>query len=102
MIMPEDKIIHLILSGKFIGKLIKRLIFATENILSIMRQPISARPTVSKPESQPWMQETEQELKETVVEHSTKETVSERHRTKAIAMTKTEYFSSYFDKSRLF
>jgi hypothetical protein len=48
------------------------------------------------------MQEAEKELKETVVEYSAKKSIAERHRTKAVTMTKAEHFSSYFDESRLF
>jgi len=101
MIMSEDKVIHLILPGKLIGKLIQRLVLTTEHIFLMTGQSVSARPAVAQSESQPRMEKAEKELEHTVMEDSAKETVPHRHRSQAVSVTKAEGLSSYLDQSRL-
>jgi hypothetical protein len=47
------------------------------------------------------MQHAEKELQDAIVEDSSEETVSRRHRTQAIPMTQTEHLTPNLDKSRL-
>jgi len=101
MIMSEDKVIHLILPGKLIGKLIQRLVLTTEHIFLMTGQPVSARPAVAQSESQPRMEKAEKELEHTVMEDSAKEAVSHRNRPQAVSVTKAEGLSSYLDQGRL-
>ena len=65
------------------------------------REAVTARPAVSQAEGQPRMQKTEQELKDTIMEDSTQEAISERNRPKAITMSQTESPATDLNDRRL-
>ena len=86
MVMAEDEIIYLVSGGELHGKLIQGFIFSPEHIFPVMSQAVVLRPSVSETESQPWMQETEEELCHTAMEHAAEETVSCRNRSQTVAV----------------
>jgi hypothetical protein len=101
MVMSENKEIYRILKAEILGKLIQRLISSPENILFMPGKPVSPGPAVTKPEGDPRMKHAEQELQHTVVEDTSQETVTCRHRTETVTMTQAETPSADFHKTRL-
>ena len=102
MIMAEDKGIHLMILLKLGSKLIKRLLLTLEDIFFMAGEPVFLCPAITETVCDPWMQQTEQELKHPIMEDPTQETISERCRPKTVSMTQTEDLSTYLDQCRLF
>lgn len=76
MVMSEYEIVHFILSRKFHGKSIQRLLFASKLIFYIVSKTIILRPSVPEPERKPRMQGAEQGLRQTVMKKSSEEAIS--------------------------
>jgi hypothetical protein len=93
VIVPEDKVIYVMNRGELLRELHKRFVGTTELICLFMRKPIAFRPSVSKTEGKPRMQQTEKKLRNAIMKKPTKESVSERHRTQTVAMSQTELLS---------
>jgi hypothetical protein len=101
MIMSEDEIVHLIPHSKIRCEFIQRLGFASELIFHIVSQTIVPGPPVAESECNPRMKGTEQYLRQTVMEESAKETISERYRTQTVAVSETEVLVADTGQSRL-
>ena len=101
MIVAEDETVHLVSLFKFRSEFIKRFFLTLEDIFFVAGEAVAARPTVSEAEGQPWMQEAEQELKDSVMEDGTEETVSARHGAETVAVTEAEHLTADLHKSWL-
>lgn len=101
VVVAEDEMVNIVVSGVFKDEFIQRLILATENISGIMAEAVASRPPVPEAECNPRMKETEQELSHSVMEKSPEETVAERNGTEAVTMSQTEDFPAYGHKTRL-
>ena len=67
----------------------------------IMREATMSRPSITETESNPRMKHAEHHLQWTTVKNTLDQPISERHRTKAITMSKTESLSGNLNQIRL-
>lgn len=101
MVVAEDEVIDLVSGGELHGKLIQRLVFSPEHIFPVMSQAVVLRPAVAETEGQPWMQEAEEELCHTAMEHAAEETITGRNRSKTVAVAEAEGLSIDLNQMRL-
>ena len=101
MVMTENKAVDFVFFLEFSSEFIQRFIFATEDILLMTRKAIALGPSIAKTERNARMQHAEKKLQHAVMEHPAKETIAKRHRTKAVAMSKTEHTAINLNKGTL-
>ncbi len=66
-----------------------------------MGEAVAAGPAVAETEGDPWVQQTEHELQNLIVEHAAQEAVSCGHGTQTVSMTQAEPPAADFSDVRL-